>query len=237
VKKSAIVTLAILVVVAIVAYKLLWTAVQPKIEHHRASQAGLMENEKAANGPLPGDVSLFQKELECCQGRPTPGYFSSLNGAENADSERSSFFPCASFLGSWDGPNKVFAWRSEDGYEGCSYINNRRPGELYIVDCPVENANFKHMTIAPDGTLIMKDQTRPNGSKLQGTMAIIKGIQEGLKEQVTWHDAHTGRRLAEPDFFEPLVINSLVTPGFGGRCYFPTHKGFITLQVMPANTK
>ncbi len=447
--------------------------------------------------------------------------------------ERSSFFPCASFLGSWDGPNKVYAWRSEDGYEGCTYINNRKPGELYIVggdfppldgpvppgpyvakadaitgkqiwrtyldngnvsghwiananlnilpdgnipfawgnqivlldgdtgrilkhntlptgDCPVENANFKHMTIAPDGTLIMKDQTRPNGTKLQGTMAIIKGIQEGLKqsnsvllavnpvtlevidqlqlpepcssphvvtmfegriaiyigmnesarryfwdpvtkklsadetwqifpmqkgqttataptpigdwiafqlngagskevassivvanqkdpkqmkvifpfgplkkgewsfappkcgvdpenhmiysadmgvgkiagikldpatgeletkfivnnmsttfqptigpkdkrvlvltnmkknvenepvmaalmsanykEQVTWHDALTGRKLAESDFFEPLVINSLVTPGFGGRCYFPTHKGFIALQVMP----
>jgi hypothetical protein len=53
------------------------------------------------------------------------------------------------------------------------------------------------------------------------------------REQVTWHDALTGRKLAESDFFEPLVINSLVTPGFGGRCYFPTHKGFITLQVMP----
>jgi hypothetical protein len=53
-------------------------------------------------------------------------------------------------------------------------------------------------------------------------------------EQVTWHDAATGRKVAESDFFEPLVINSLVTPGFGGRCYFPTHKGFITLQVMPA---
>jgi hypothetical protein len=55
------------------------------------------------------------------------------------------------------------------------------------------------------------------------------------KEQVTWHDALTGRKLAESDFFEPLTINSLVTPGFGGRCYFPTGKGFITLQVMPAS--
>ncbi|MFN0066374.1 MAG: hypothetical protein ACKVYV_01945, partial [Limisphaerales bacterium] len=52
-------------------------------------------------------------------------------------------------------------------------------------------------------------------------------------EQVTWHDAATGRKLAESDFFEPLMINSLVAPGFGGRCYFPTGKGFITMQVMP----
>jgi hypothetical protein len=54
-------------------------------------------------------------------------------------------------------------------------------------------------------------------------------------EQVTWHDASTGRKLAASDFFEPLTINSLVVPGFGGRCYFPTKKGFITLQVMPAS--
>ena len=54
------------------------------------------------------------------------------------------------------------------------------------------------------------------------------------KEQVTWRDAATGRIIAESDFFEPLTINSLVTPSFGGRVYFPTGRGFIVLQVMPA---
>ena len=53
-------------------------------------------------------------------------------------------------------------------------------------------------------------------------------------EQVTWRDAATGRILAESDFFEPLSPGSLITPGFGGRVYFPTGKGFIVLQVMPA---
>ena len=52
--------------------------------------------------------------------------------------------------------------------------------------------------------------------------------------QVTWTDARTSHKLAESDFFEPLVINSLVVPAFGGPRYFPTRKGFITLQVMPA---
>ena len=57
---------------------------------------------------------------------------------------------------------------------------------------------------------------------------------QNYTEQVTWNDAATGRKLAESDFFEPLMINALVTPGFGGRCYFPTQKGFIVLQVKPA---
>ena len=39
--------------------------------------------------------------------------------------------------------------------------------------------------------------------------------------------------IAESDFFEPMTIGSLITPGFGGRVYFPIDKGFIVLQVMP----
>jgi hypothetical protein len=55
-------------------------------------------------------------------------------------------------------------------------------------------------------------------------------------EQVTWRDAGTGDVLAESDFFEPLTINSLTPPGFGGRVYFPTAvgNGFYILQPMPA---
>jgi hypothetical protein len=54
------------------------------------------------------------------------------------------------------------------------------------------------------------------------------------KEQLTWRDAATGRLLAESDYFEPITINSLTSPGFGGRVYFPTIEDFITLQVLPA---
>ncbi len=54
-------------------------------------------------------------------------------------------------------------------------------------------------------------------------------------EQLTWRDAASGKILAESDFFEPLTLNSLTTPGFGGRVYFPTAvgKGFYVLQAMP----
>jgi len=53
-------------------------------------------------------------------------------------------------------------------------------------------------------------------------------------EQAVWRDAASGRILAESDYFDPLVPNGLLTPGYGGRVYFPTAKGFITLQVRPA---
>ena len=58
---------------------------------------------------------------------------------------------------------------------------------------------------------------------------------ENYKEQLTWRDAATGKIIAESDYFEPLSINGLTPPGFGGRTYFPTAvgKSFYTLQVLP----
>ena len=66
-------------------------------------------------------------------------------------------------------------------------------------------------------------------------LPILETLGKGsYTEQVTWRDAATGRIIAESDFFEPLTVGALITPGFGGRVYFPTGKGFIVLQVMPA---
>jgi hypothetical protein len=254
----------IVVVLAFLAYRLLGTVIAPKVEQ-RVAQIGLSPNQVAANGPLPGDISLYFKELACQQKIATPGYYASLNGAEVADSERSGVFPCATFTGEMDAPNQVFAWRSQGDYQGVSYINNRKPGELYLVggeyptladplpagpyvakldattgaqrwrtyldnanvsgwmignanlnildnghiafawsnqivlidgdtglvlkrntlpggDAPAVSVNFKHMTIAPDRTLIMKDQTRPPECKEQGTMGMINCIQAGMKQ-------------------------------------------------------
>jgi hypothetical protein len=225
----------------------------------------LTSSEIAANGPLPGDVGLYQKELATAQRHAAPGYYPSINGAELTDAQRSGLFSAATFTGSFDGPNKVYASRSGDSYQGATYINTRKPGELFIVggdfpplegpvppgpfvakadattgrqvwrtyldnanvsgrwignanlnildngriafawanqvvlldgdtgeilkhntlpagDTAVADVNFKHLTIAPDRTIILKDQTRPTGSKLQGTMAIIRGTMQGLKQ-------------------------------------------------------
>jgi hypothetical protein len=227
--------------------------------------ARAQDNFSAANGPLPGDLALVAREEACAQALKTPGYFQSINGAEFADAQRSGTYPCATFTGAFNGANQVYAWHSQDAYQGVSFVNNRKPGELYLTggDLPkingpwapgpfvakadattgreiwrtyldnvnvsdhwiaVENlnilpngnvafawsnrvalldgdtgrvlrttvlptgpaapgdANFKHLTIAPDGTIILKDQLRPTGATGEGSFAMIKGIQDGFKQ-------------------------------------------------------
>lgn len=238
----------------------------------------LTNNEKAANGPLPGDHSLVEAEHRGSASVASAGYYPSLNGAEISGADRSGCFPFASFTGSWEGTNTVYAWRSEDDYQGTSFLCNREPGELFLcggglpdakppaypgpyiarVDSTtgkqiwrtyLENANvsgnwigvsnlnilangtivtswsnqialldgdtgrilktgslpsglapagdshFKHLTVAPDGTLILKNQCRPTGMTEQGTMAIIKGIRKGLKQPPSNFVAVDGRTL------------------------------------------
>jgi hypothetical protein len=251
--------------------------------------AEITSNEVAANGPLPGDVSLYLKELACAEKLPTPGYFPSLNGAEIADAQRSGMYPCATFTGSHTGPNPVYAWQSEDSYQGATYIDNRKPGELYITGgdfppvkgpipagpyiakadpttgkqiwrtyldngnasgawiantnlnilpngrivtswthkvvlldgdtglilkvntlppgpTPLADASYKHLTIAPDGTVILKDQTRPAGCTLQGTLATIKCTMEGMKQ------GNSNMVAVDPDTLEVLDAIALPEP-------------------------
>jgi hypothetical protein len=303
-KKSSIFKwagLATIVVLAIIVYRLLGGVIGAKVEQ-QVAKIGLTANEIAAHGPLPGDVGLYLKELACQQKIPTPGYYSSLNGAEISDSERSGLFPCATFTGAFDKPNQVYAWRSADDYPGISYINNRKPGELHIIGgeyptlddpnmvgpfiakadattgkeswrtyldnlnasghwignanlnilpngnialawsnqivlidgdtglilkhnmlpggaAPAENVNYKHLTIAPDGTLILKDQTRPFDCNLQGTVAIIKCAAEGKKQpasQLTAVDPGTLEVLDSIELPEPATSPHIVTT-FEGR--------------------
>ena len=98
-----------------------------------APKQSLTSNEIAAGGPIPGNLSLVEQELAKVKSATSPGFFPSLNAAEVADASRSAFFPGASYTGSFEGPNQVYAWRSADQYQGCTYLGNRRPGELYII--------------------------------------------------------------------------------------------------------
>lgn len=315
--------LAVILLVGFVAYKLLWTVVEPKIEKSIAN-IGLTDNEKAANGPLPGDVSLYQKELAAQQAISTPGYYPSLNAAEITDAQRSGLFTAATFTGSFDGPNKVFAWRSEDGYEATAYINNRKPGELYIAGGAnpplkgtvpagpfvakadattgkqiwrtyLDNANasgnwlaavnlnilangnivfawennialldpetglimkrttlptgetspadsgYKHVTIASDGTIIAKNQTRPVGYNEQGTLAIIKGVLAGYKQPNSHLVALNPETLEIIDHIplpEPVTVPHIITM-FEGKIaiYLGTPSGALRYFWDPAAKK
>lgn len=95
----------------------------------------LTSNMLAANGPLPGNLSLYATEVECSKAQNTSGYYASLNGAEVADAQRSELYPCAHFAGSFTNAsqNVVYAWRSQDEYQANGFLNNREPGELYLV--------------------------------------------------------------------------------------------------------
>ena len=286
--------------VAVLGYKLFWTTVEPTLER-RLDNVGLTANEIAANGPLPGDTRLYATELACSQAHPAPGYFSSLNGAEISDAQRSGLFPCATFTGSWDGPNQVFAWRSADAYQATAYLNNRRPGELYVAgganppmagtvpagpyvakadaatgretwrtyvenanasgawfgavnlnilpdgniafawennvaildgetglilrqatlptgSTPAAQSNYKHVTIAPDGTLLLKNQTLPNDFQGQGTMALIRGVLEGHSQpnsHLVAVDPATLAILDDLDLPEPATAPFIVAPYHG----------------------
>jgi hypothetical protein len=228
------------------------------------SPRSLTDNEKAANGPLPGDHALVAEEHRSSASVASPGYYPSLNGAEMCGADRSGCFPYASFTGSFTEPNVVYAWRSEDEYQGVTFLCNREPGELFLCggnlpkphppvlpgpyvarvdsttgrqiwrtylenanvsgnwigvnnlnllangtivtawsnqtalldadtgrvlrtgslpsgDSPPQDSHFKHLTVAPDGTLILKNQTRAVEIREQGTMAMLKGIRKGLE--------------------------------------------------------
>lgn len=228
------------------------------------SKPKLTSNEKAANGPIPGDHHLVEAEHKGSASVASPGYYPSLNGSEISGSDRSGCFPFASFTGSFTEPNTVYAWRSEDDYQGTTFLCNREPGELFLCggnlpeakppafpgpyvarvdattgkqiwrtylenvnvsgnwigvnnlnilangkivtawstqialldgdtgrilktgtlpsgEAPQKDAHFKHLTVAPDGTLILKNHTRADGITEQGTLAMVKGLRKGMK--------------------------------------------------------
>jgi hypothetical protein len=72
---------------------------------------------------------------------------------------------------------------------------------------------------------ILSDMKKPTIIKLE--VAIFVVLLLVIADRLLWTnspssfvvkaDAATGRLIAESDFFEPITIGSLVTPGFGGR--------------------
>lgn len=253
--------LAILALVAAAAVVLFWPRVQYEV---REAVDAHTPNEKAANGPLPGDVLQYEAQFLQSARYASPGYFPSLNGAEVGDAQRSALYPQAVFGGSFTAENEVFAHHSPRIYQGTTFLNNRRPGELFLLggdspaisgpvapgpyvarvdpvtgnevwrtyldnanvtdrwiansnlnilasgkiveawgttivlidpesgrvlkanslpsgSTPARNANFKHLTVAPDGTLILKNQNMPVGGTGQGSMGMIAAYAKGLK--------------------------------------------------------
>lgn len=63
--------------------------------------------------------------------------------------------------------------------------------------------------------MICKNQTRPTGNKLQGTLAIIKGVEAGLKQpnsHLVAVDPNTLEILAELALPEPATVPHIIKP-------------------------
>jgi len=100
---------------------------------------------------------------------------------------------------------------------------------LWTID--VTSSSFMTLIGPPDERVLLFSAMKPGADEAPVMQTAVSGK---YKEKLSWWDAAAGRLLAESDLFEPLTQGSLITPGFGGRVYFPTGHGFIVMQVMPA---
>ena len=107
-------------------------------------------------------------------------------------------------------------------------------GQLETVFVVDDISNTFQPVVGPADKRVLMLTNIKLASEDQTTLDAVQ--KSNYTEQLTWRDAATGAILAESDFFEPLTVNSLTPPGFGGRFYFPTAdgEGFYILQPMPA---
>ena len=128
---------------------LVWlTVLSLAIPSGKLGQAGIVQaaetaatptaGEAAANGPLPGFVSLYGSEQACIDAAQDayPGWYPTLvsgeHGGTGGVAGRTGLFACASFTGSFDGPNQVLTDRSQGVFETPYNILTKSPTEAYI---------------------------------------------------------------------------------------------------------
>jgi hypothetical protein len=92
----------------------------------------LTPNQIAAGGPIPPNYTLVQQEAECIAGKDNAPWYQTMLGYERGDSNRTGLYECATFTGSFTGPNQVFAYRSPDRYYTPAIMVTRGTNEMYI---------------------------------------------------------------------------------------------------------
>jgi hypothetical protein len=80
------------------------------------------------------------------------------------------------------------------------------PARFHPARRPPADSSFKHLTVAPDGTLILKNQCRPTGNTQQGSLAIFKGLHDGLKQAPSIFAA------VDPESLEVLDVMQMPEP-------------------------
>ncbi len=108
----------------------------------------------AANGPLVGDAAATTAELDCLSSKDNAPWSDSMAAFEVHDSERTHLYDCASFRGSTEGPNRVFAYASAQQFVTPYNIVDRGPDAYFVYgggygDSPDASGSFVSR-LAPD---------------------------------------------------------------------------------------
>ncbi|HET8971543.1 MAG TPA: hypothetical protein VFN19_10810, partial [Candidatus Nanopelagicales bacterium] len=108
----------------------------------------------AANGPLVGDATATAAELKCLAEQDNAPWSPTMAAFEVHDSERTHRYGCATFLGSSQGPNQVFAYASAQQYVTPYNLVDRGPDAYFVYgggygDSPDASGSFV-ARVAPD---------------------------------------------------------------------------------------
>jgi len=103
---------------------------EPKSSSANASI--LTPNQIAAGGPIPPNYTLAQQEQNCVAAENNLPWSKTLNAFENYNSNRSHYWSCSEFTGSFTGPNKVYAYKSPTYYPTPFTIVTRGINEMYV---------------------------------------------------------------------------------------------------------
>jgi hypothetical protein len=108
----------------------------------------------AANGPLVGDPATTATEQKCLAGKDNAPWSPTMAAFEVHDSGRTHLYECASFLGSMQGSNSVFAYPSTQRYVTPYNMVDRGPDAYFVYgggygDSPDASGSFVSR-VAPD---------------------------------------------------------------------------------------
>jgi len=107
----------------------------------------LTPNEIAAGGPIPQNYTLAQQEQKCITEQKNPPRYPTMNAFERGDSNRTGMYGCATFTGSFTGPNTVYAYRSPNIYYTHAIMSTRGINEMYVYGG--SQFNSKPLPISP----------------------------------------------------------------------------------------
>jgi hypothetical protein len=100
--------------------------------------SGFVVQAVTTTGPLTGDQSVIQTEISCIKNYAANpannyvGYLPAIGAPEHTDNVRSGVYPCATFTGSFTGPNQVYQFNSQTTYDQIGLVVFDGPNAGYL---------------------------------------------------------------------------------------------------------